>query len=53
MHRQARERIITIEVMKLELRQAQERGRDAHEERSRHETGQRPRDPRAPLHRDA
>jgi hypothetical protein len=44
MQRQARERIIAIEVMKLERRQALERKRGAHEERP--PSAQRPRDHR-------
>jgi hypothetical protein len=35
MHRQARERIIALEVLKLELRQAAERAQRTKEERQR------------------
>jgi hypothetical protein len=44
MHRQARERIIAMEVMKLERRQALERGREA---RPRRTSAQGPQDHRS------
>jgi hypothetical protein len=42
MYRQARERIIVLELMKLERRKAIERGRRTHEERAQRTGTRRP-----------
>jgi hypothetical protein len=51
MHRQARERIIELEVRKLERRQALERARAELEQRTPPAGALRPRDPRRPTRR--
>jgi hypothetical protein len=50
MYRQARERIITVELMKLERRQAIERERRGHQERAQPTADRRPQRSRRRTH---